>query len=81
MACVCLHTASGEKLICIFITLFDIINFIFDMCVGVCACVCVSVRLHLVLIDVYYASSQHKLLLKIKGKRGFSRTLLELVCA
>lgn len=28
------------------------------------------------LIDVHYASSQHKLQVKIKGKWGFSRTCL-----
>lgn len=69
MARVCFQTATGKNIIYIFITLFDIINFIFDICIGVCV----------FLIDVHYASSQHKLRVKIKGKWGFSRTRLELV--
>lgn len=36
--CVCFQTATGKNLIYIFITLFDIINFIFDICIGVCVC-------------------------------------------
>lgn len=35
----CFHISPGKKLISIFITLFDIINFIFDICIGVCVCV------------------------------------------
>lgn len=79
LAPVCIETATGKNLIYIFITLFDIINLIFDISINLCVCRGGRVCGCVFLIDVHYASFQHKPRLKIKGKWGFSGTFLELV--